>query len=75
MNEEIYLWKDDAVVVIPRNQEFIGEYYSHVCVDTGYDNPEMRYGTFTNRDDGWVHVPIEDFPKTFRAHLLLLGIS
>lgn len=44
------------------------------CVDGFRTDPEMRYGKF-GQNTSWEHVPIEQFPKEFRAHLLLLGVS
>lgn len=43
-------------------------------IDMSDNHPEQRYGTW--RGGGtWKHLPLEDMPKEFRAHLLLIGVS
>lgn len=44
------------------------------CVDSVFEDHRNRYGYFPE-NDGWVHLPIEAFPKEFRMYLLLLGMS
>ncbi len=55
-----------------RNQLAYGDFLP-ICVDLNFSEPEDRYGRITN--DSWLHVPLEDFPKEFRVHLLLLGVA
>mgnify|MGYP003398430144 CR=1 FL=1 len=44
-----------------------------LCVDLDFSEPEGRYGQITRNT--WLHTKLEDFPKEFRVHLLLLGVS
>lgn len=77
MLEPIYFWKDGQVCKYygATNAEAIEntEFVACFAVDTACTE-EMRYGMYKRRT-GWNHIPIEKFPKKFRTHLLLLGIS
>ena len=44
-----------------------------LCVDLHFSEPEGRYGRLT--ENSWLHTKLEDFPKEFRLHLLLLGVA
>ena len=49
----------------------------YYCVDTKFPQdefPKDRYGIL-KKGSGWVSAPLEDFPKEFRVHLLLLGVT
>ena len=77
MQNTIYFWKNGQVCTYHgytdtksiENTEFIGCF----AVDTEHTE-EMRYGRY-NRKTGWNHIPLEKFPKKFRTHLLLLGVT
>ena len=77
MVSSIYFWKDEHLHTYQgdsdtdsiRDTQFMDCY----AVDPGYAAVTMRFGKYT--EDGWRHVPLEDFPKEFRTHLLLLGIT
>ncbi len=43
------------------------------CVDTTEDTAAQRYGVFGT--NGWQSRPLDQLPKEFRMHLLLLGVS
>lgn len=74
-----YFWKDGNVLVTEQvlAEEAIRYNYTDLlCVDACRTDPESRYGVFKNAPQrGWKHVPLENFPKEFRMHLLLLGVS
>ena len=73
----IYFWKNNQVHIYQgdndpdsiRDTNFTNCY----AVDCGYEITTMRYGKYFKRD--WKPVPLEEFPKAFRTHLLLLGIT
>lgn len=65
-----YLWTGVAVKPIKAgelNVDDIGW-----CVDTKYAAEDLRYGKYNRL--GWEYAPLEEFPKAFRMHLLLLGV-
>lgn len=77
MISTIYFWKDKQVC----------KYYGHSDTETICETEfigcfavdtdciaEMRHGKYMKRL-GWKHIPLEQFPKKFRTHLLLLGIT
>ena len=78
MPSPTYFWKEGAV------HKYLGhfnldaiceaEFTGCFAVDTELICIEMRYGKYI-KNTGWVYVPIEQFPKKFRIHLLLLGIT
>ena len=47
----------------------------HLTVDPNHTDPKYRYGQYHGADESWRHIPLEDFPKEFRMHLLLLGAA
>lgn len=72
-----YVWKDIQLFVYEEgefgiHQDSLVPFYNCPMVDTRYDTPELRYGTINV--EGWLAMPLEDFPPPFRAQLLLLGI-
>ena len=73
----IYFWNKNQVTAIDLahpNWNIEGERFRNLlCVDgrAATDDPRMRYGMFTKI--GWRPVALENFPKEFRVHLLLLG--
>ena len=77
MTSTIYFWKDEQLHTYKgysdtdsiRDTQFMDCY----AVDSGNTKVDMRYGRYTW--DGWRHIPLEEFPKVFRTHLLLLGIT
>ena len=75
----IYFWNKNRVTVIDPthfNWNIEGERFRNLlCVDgrDATDAPRMRYGMFTKA--GWQPVALETFPKEFRVHLLLLGVT
>lgn len=71
-----YIWKDNEVLIVDY-QVFAGdarELKAEMCpvVDAFSRSVRNRYGRF---NQGWEHVPLEEFPKEFRVHLLLLGVA
>ena len=72
----IYFWKDEQLHTYQgdsdtdsiRDTQFMDCY----VVDPIHATANWRYGKYTK--DGWRHVPLDEFPKEFRTHLLLLGI-
>jgi hypothetical protein len=80
-----YVWINGAVLEMQGQviQEDAKHYGIQECfiLDSHFDAHEDRYGMFksTERFDKqvyiWTHIPITDFPKEFRAHLLLLNIQ
>lgn len=75
MKERFYFWTGDEVVVTERKLEVLRFHVNQLCVHTGYSPnvPEARYGRF-DWEITWRAVPLEEFPKKFRVHLLLLGV-
>ena len=77
MISTIYFWKDEQLHTYQgdndaasiRETQFMGGY----AVDSSNTATNMRYGEYTR--DGWRHIPLEEFPKLFRTHLLLLGVT
>ena len=77
MASTIYFWKDEQLHAYQggndpdsiKDSQFMNCY----AVDSGYAAANMRYGNYTW--DGWRHIPLEELPKAFRTHLLLLGIT
>ena len=76
MVSTIYFWKDEQLHTYQgdsdtdsiRDTQFMDCY----AVDSSKAAANMRYGSYTR--DGWRPTPLEEFPKVFRTHLLLLGI-
>ena len=77
MISTIYFWKGETV------HKYIGDSDSDTVCETEFigcfaiDTEctlDMRYGKYFKKA-GWKHVPIEQFPKKFRIHLLLLGVT
>lgn len=76
MLSTIYFWKGKRVHIYEgdnhgesiRNTEFIDCY----AIDSN-EIENMRYGKYLKT--GWKHIPLEEFPKEFRTHLFLLGIT
>lgn len=71
-----HFWKDGQVVSVERDGgEFTGRaIFDAPCVDERYDRHEIRYGLYEDRHT-WKHIPLKDFPKEFRATLLLMGVA
>ena len=77
MISTIYFWKNKQLHIYQgysdtdsiRDTQFTNCY----AVDSGNAAADMRYGKYLKT--GWKHVPLEEFPKAFRTHLLLLGIT
>jgi hypothetical protein len=80
-----YVWKDGAVLEV---QGHVIQEEATICgiqncfiLDTYFDARRDRYGMFKKAESFgkqvhiWTHIPIADFPKEFRTHLLLLGVS
>lgn len=68
-NEQLHTYQGDSCTDSIRDTQFMGCY----AFDSSEAAATMRYGNYTR--DGWRHIPLEEFPKAFRATLLLLGIS
>ena len=78
-----YFWDGEQLIIVPEQVwlENSKPYLDMYCVD-GYAGTEKveRYGMFVN-DTGqrwgcyWGSRPLAEFPKEFRAHLLLLGVT
>ena len=71
----LYYWIDGQVVIKSwgKSGSVIREAY---CVDDDDFDATNRYGMFNGpKVGGWKHIPIEEFPKEFRVHLLLLGVA
>lgn len=76
MNRTIF-WRDGEVIISERvwvEEAREGGLTDLLCVDEAHTDPRTRYGMFHSSMD-WVPVPLSDFPKEFRLHLLLLGVS
>ena len=77
MREPIYFWKGGQVCKYHGHTDAESiedtEFTACFAVDTACIG-EMRYGIYTRRS-GWYHIPLEQFPKEFRTHLLLLGVT
>lgn len=77
MYEPIYFWKDGQVCKYHGHTDSESikdtEFLDCFAVDT-VCTEEMRYGMYKRRS-GWNHIPLEKFPKEFRTHLLLLGVT
>ena len=72
MIDSEYFWKDGELLIgIDYNLD--NRPKECFCVDTYYKDGGFRYGMYI--DNTWKSVPIEEFPKEFRMHLLLMGIS
>ena len=78
MDDVFYFWKDKQVVIVTDAEldENFASNQGLICVDTQREEPEWRYGWFSPEDfSRWSYIPLDDFPKEFRVHLLLLGVS
>lgn len=77
MLSTIYFWKNKQLHTYQgysatdsiRDTQFMGCY----AVDSSNAAADMRYGKYLKT--GWQPIPLEKFPKVFRTHLLLLGIT
>ena len=73
----IYFWKEGTVhkYIGDNNTDTVceTEFIGCFAVDT-LCTLSMRYGKYL-KSSGWEPIPIEQFPKKFRTHLLLLGIT
>ena len=68
-NEQLHTYQGDSDTDSIKDTQFM-ECYG---VDSSNAATSMRYGKYTK--NGWKHIPLDEFPKEFRANLLLLGIS
>ena len=68
-NEQLHTYQGDSDTDSIRDTQFMNCY----AVDTSKAAADMRYGNYTQ--DGWRHIPLEEFPKVFRTNLLLLGVT
>jgi hypothetical protein len=70
-----YFWKDGEVItvngsVMQQQAENLKLLYMY-CVDTlDIKATTLSYGMFVP-SKGWIHFPLETFPKEFRAWLLI----
>lgn len=75
-----HFWVEGEVVSLPRGNWPGSEDMIRLnvpCVDELYaadEAPEYRYGIYEHVNK-WVTTPLTSFPKEFRAHLLLLGVT
>ena len=69
-----YTWDAEKKQVVEHFVELKRHCLGHLMLDMRYPATESRYGKFEPRD-GWVHVPLKDFPKEFQMHLLIMGVS
>jgi hypothetical protein len=70
-NDPYFYWYEGKVV---RTSDLNSrDHHGLLCVDTSSTDPRERYGKFDHM--GWRHVRLQNFPKEFQAHLLLLGVS
>lgn len=74
-----YFWDGNQVIQVDYQVAETGAkpYLAMFCVDMRQDTDYSRYGKFLKgmpgmRLDKWKHVPYAEFPKEFKAHLLLL---
>ena len=74
-HSNIYFWTGAQVQVITAHDKVPLDSFNQYCVDDAYscDAPTGRYGKFGH--SGWEPQPLENFPKEFRMHLLLLGVA
>ncbi len=74
-----YFWKDGEVITAPAQMTMGKATASDLddlfCVDPYWEDADRRYGVFKSKSGGWEHYPVDMFPKEFRVHLLLLGVS
>lgn len=77
----MYFWDGKQVILEPKEilitdcDAYLNMY---CCDDASSDVTFGRYGMFTDRPRNgpyWRGGPVTAFPKEFRAHLLLLGVS
>jgi hypothetical protein len=79
MDGVMYFW-EDGKLIISEHPDWPAK-NACFCVDGRYptSEPEERYGRVKQElgkvHYSWVHLPLEQFPKEFRTHLLLLGVS
>ena len=77
MPSTIYFWKDEQLHTYEgyddQDSIRVAKFADCYAVYSGYETAHMRYGKYTK--DGWRYIPLEEFPKAFRTHLLLLGIT
>ena len=73
-----YFWDDKAKTVLTSNSDNYWGTAKHnnvldmYCMDSGCINPHLRYGLFSSTLCCWEHIPLDKFPKEFRAYLLLI---
>lgn len=72
-----YFWKNKKVFfkegMVGAGAAREAGFLNVVCVDSTQEEIERRYGVFGV--SGWYHVRLNEFPKEFRVHLLLLGVA
>ncbi len=74
-----YFWKDEEVITYPGppsitiRAAIVLDLLGYYCVDTACIHAAGRYGRFDEL--GWASDPLDSFPKEFRLHLLLLGVT
>ena len=68
-NKQLHIYQGDSDTDSIKDTQFMECY----AVDSSKAAANMRYGNYTW--DGWRPIPLEEFPKAFRTHLLLLGIT
>jgi hypothetical protein len=84
----VYVWFPETQTVFEFTHDSVEEVPQEVrgklCVDTGFVNTtNNRYGKWVNVSEDlkisamckWCHVPFDQFPSEFKAHLLLLGVE
>lgn len=76
MQSTIYFWKNNQTHIYKGHSDVKSikrtDFMNCVAVDLECIE-EMRHGKYTEL--GWEHIPIHQFPKEFRTHLLLLGVT
>lgn len=81
MNDVSYFWDYPNVVVVgfAITANDATPYMNMYCVDTFNKEDQWRYGLYKYNpvldSPQWRHIPFDQFPKDFRAHLLLLGVT
>jgi hypothetical protein len=72
-----YFWDGDEATHEPNtwSMKIRDKHLGQFCVDMDESpwDSRMRYGKYS--EFGWAPVPLKDFPKEFRVHLLLLGVT
>lgn len=77
-----YFWDGEQVLendigktgIVTGPQLMKNGYANLFCLDAYAASDQSRYGRFRSPVGTWEHVPLNQFPKEFRLHLMIRGL-